>query len=50
MNKKPRSLARIIIPVVLTLVTIALIVWPMLAGGQYVVLDPKDRLALHREI
>lgn len=41
MNKKPRSLARIIIPVVLTLVTIALIVWPMLAGGQYVVLDPK---------
>ncbi|WP_419890055.1 ubiquinol oxidase subunit II [Paenibacillus xylanexedens] len=41
MNKKPRSLIRIIIPVVLTLVTIALIVWPMLAGGQYVVLDPK---------
>lgn len=41
MNKKPRSLTRIIIPVVLTLVTIALIVWPMLAGGQYVVLDPK---------
>ena len=41
MNKKPRSLTGIIIPVVLTLVTIALIVWPMLAGGQYVVMDPK---------
>ncbi|CAI6084452.1 Cytochrome bo(3) ubiquinol oxidase subunit 2 [Paenibacillus sp. JJ-100] len=41
MNKKPRSLTRIIIPVVLTLVTIALIVWPLVAGGQYVVLDPK---------
>ncbi|WP_434749376.1 ubiquinol oxidase subunit II [Paenibacillus amylolyticus] len=41
MNKKPGSLTRIIIPVVLTLVTIALIVWPMLAGGQYVVMDPK---------
>lgn len=43
MNKKPRSLSKIIIAAVLSLVTIGVIVWAMFADerGRYVVLDPK---------
>ncbi|WP_211749739.1 cytochrome aa3 quinol oxidase subunit II [Paenibacillus sp. Marseille-Q4541] len=43
MNKKPRSLSKIIIAAVLSIVTIGVIVWAMFADerGRYVVLDPK---------
>lgn len=43
MNKKPRSLSKIIIAAVLSILTIGVIVWAMFADerGRYVVLDPK---------
>ncbi|MCM3130435.1 COX aromatic rich motif-containing protein [Paenibacillus sp. MER 78] len=43
MDKKPRSLSKIILAVVITLVTLGVMIWSLFAdeNGKYVVLDPS---------